>query len=38
MTNSIQFINGAWEAGEGQKFDSVDLINDRAEIRSPKFP
>jgi len=24
MTNSIQFINGAWEAGEGQKFDSVD--------------
>ncbi len=24
MTNSIQFINGAWEAGEGQTFDSVD--------------
>jgi len=24
MTNSIQFINGAWEAGEGQKFDSID--------------
>lgn len=24
MTNSIQFINGAWEAGEGQKFESID--------------
>lgn len=24
MTNSIQFIDGCWEAGEGQLFKSID--------------
>ncbi|WP_278374134.1 aldehyde dehydrogenase family protein, partial [Idiomarina abyssalis] len=30
MTNSIQFIDGCWEAGEGQLFKSIDPARNEA--------